>query len=162
MQNNQVVLVILDGFGHNEDKKYNAVLQANTPNIDELKKTYPHTLINASESAVGLPVGQMGNSEVGHLSIGSGRIIPQDLERINTSIKTNEIFAHPKLIENFKNLSLNNNSLHIFGLLSDGGVHSYINHFEAIIKMAKQQNVKKVYIHAFLDGRDTPPKSAKK
>ena len=162
MQNNPVVLVILDGFGHNEDKKHNAVLQANTPNLDELKKTCPHTLINASESAVGLPIGQMGNSEVGHLNIGSGRIILQDLERINGSIETNEIFAHPGLIENFNNLSLNDNSLHLFGLLSDGGVHSYINHFEFILKMAKQQNVKKVYIHVFLDGRDTPPRSAKK
>jgi len=162
MQNNPIVLVILDGFGHNEDKKHNAVLQANTPNLDELKKMYPHTLINASESEVGLPVGQMGNSEVGHLNIGSGRIILQDLERINESIETNEIFEHPALIENFNNLCLKNNSLHLFGLLSDGGVHSYINHFEAILKMAKQQNVKKVYIHAFLDGRDTPPKSAKK
>ena len=162
MQNNSIVLVILDGFGHNDDKKHNAVLQANTPNLDELKKIYPHTLINASESDVGLPVGQMGNSEVGHLNIGSGRIILQDLERINVSIETNEIFEHPALIENFKSLSIKNNSLHLFGLLSDGGVHSYINHFEAILKMAKQQNVKKVYIHAFLDGRDTPPRSAKK
>jgi 2,3-bisphosphoglycerate-independent phosphoglycerate mutase len=162
MQNNPIVLVILDGFGHNEDKKHNAVLQANTPNLDELKKIYPHTLINASESEVGLPMGQMGNSEVGHLNIGSGRIIRQDLERINVSIETNKFFDHPALMENFNTLSLKNNSLHIFGLLSDGGVHSYINHFEAILKMAKQQNVKKVYIHAFLDGRDTPPKSAKK
>ena len=162
MQNNPIVLLILDGFGHNEDKKHNAVLQANTPNLDELKKRYPHTLINASESEVGLPVGQMGNSEVGHLNIGSGRIIPQDLERINVSIKTNEIFKHQELIENLKTLSLKNNSLHIFGLLSDGGVHSHISHFEAILKMAKEQNVKKVFIHVFLDGRDTPPRSAKK
>ena len=106
MQNNPIVLVILDGFGHNEDKKHNAVLQANTPNLDELKKTCPHTLINASESAVGLPIGQMGNSEVGHLNIGSGRIILQDLERINGSIETNEIFEHSALIENFNTLSL--------------------------------------------------------
>jgi len=162
MQNNPIVLLILDGFGHNEDKKHNAVLQANTPNLDELKKRYPHTLINASETEVGLPVGQMGNSEVGHLNIGSGRIIPQDLERINVSIKTNEIFKHQELIENLKTLSLKNNSLHIFGLLSDGGVHSHISHFEAILKMAKEQNVKKVFIHVFLDGRDTPPRSAKK
>ena len=162
MQNNPIVLLILDGFGHNEDKKHNAVLQANTPNLDELKKTNPHTLINASESDVGLPVGQMGNSEVGHLNIGSGRVILQDLERINNSIKSNEIFKHPELIKNFNNLSLKNNSLHLLGLLSDGGVHSYINHYEAILKMAKKQNVKKVYIHVFLDGRDTPPKSAKK
>jgi len=162
MQNNPIVLVILDGFGHNESKKHNAILQANTPNLDELKKLHPHTLINASESEVGLPDGQMGNSEVGHLNIGSGRIIPQDLERINVSIETNEIFEHSALIENFNTLSLKNNSLHLFGLLSDGGVHSYINHFKAILKMAKQQNVKKVYIHAFLDGRDTPPRSAKK
>tara|TARA_B110000967_G_scaffold208851_1_gene262508 strand:- start:136 stop:1677 length:1542 start_codon:yes stop_codon:yes gene_type:complete len=162
MQNNPIVLVILDGFGHNEDKKHNAVLQAKTPHLDELKKMYPNTLINASESEVGLPVGQMGNSEVGHLNIGSGRIILQDLERINVSIGTNKFFEHTELIENFNILTSKNNSLHLFGLLSDGGVHSYINHFEAVLKMAKQQNVKKVYIHVFLDGRDTPPKSAKK
>ena len=144
MQNNPIVLVILDGFGHNEDKKHNAVLQAKTPHLDELKKMYPNTLINASESQVGLPMGQMGNSEVGHLNIGSGRIIRQDLERINVSIETNKFFKHPELIENLNTLSLKNNSLHLFGLLSDGGVHSYINHFEAILKMAKQQNVKNV------------------
>ncbi len=162
MQNNPIVLVILDGFGHNEDEKHNAVLQADTPNLDELKKLYCHTLINASESEVGLPVGQMGNSEVGHLNIGSGRIILQDLERINVSIEKKQIFDHQVLIKNFNALSLKNKSLHLFGLLSDGGVHSYINHFEAILKIAKQQSVKKVYIHPFLDGRDTPPKSAKK
>ena len=98
MQNNPIVLVILDGFGHNEDKKHNAVLQAKTPHLDELKKMYPNTLINASESEVGLPVGQMGNSEVGHLNIGSGRIILQDLERINVSIGTNKFFEHTELI----------------------------------------------------------------
>jgi len=162
MQNNPIVLLILDGFGHNEERDYNAVLQAETPNLDELKKSYAHTLISASELEVGLPKGQMGNSEVGHLNIGSGRIILQDLERINNSIETKELFFHSEIIENFKKLSSKNNALHIMGLLSDGGVHSHINHFFAILELAKQQNIKKVYIHAFLDGRDTPPKSATK
>ena len=162
MKNNSIVLVILDGFGHSEDRTHNAVLQAKTPNLDKLKKSYPHTLIDASESSVGLPEGQMGNSEVGHLNIGSGRIITQDLERINISIESKEFFTQPELIKNFRVLSSSGKSLHIFGLVSDGGVHSHISHFDAILKLAKQQNLKKVYIHAFLDGRDTPPKSAKK
>ncbi|MGE4597461.1 MAG: 2,3-bisphosphoglycerate-independent phosphoglycerate mutase [Methylophilaceae bacterium] len=162
MQKNPILLLILDGFGHSDNHQDNAISMANTPHWDYLLQNYPHTLINASELHVGLPKGQMGNSEVGHLNIGAGRVINQDIERINSSIENNEFFRTVALINNFKQLAENNKALHIFGLLSDGGVHSHINHFTAMIKFAKQQKVKKVFIHAFLDGRDTPPKSAEK
>ena len=162
MQKNPIVLLILDGFGHSDDQEYNAIAKAKTPNLDSLFKEYPNTLINASESYVGLPSGQMGNSEVGHLNIGAGRVIQQDIERIDKSIKNKKFFSEPKLNGNFQSLKKNNKSLHIFGLLSDGGVHSHIKHFDAILLLAKNNGLKKVYIHAFLDGRDTPPKSAEK
>ena len=162
MQKNPTVLLILDGFGHSNDEEYNAIAKAKTPNWDSLNKEYPNTLINASESYVGLPSGQMGNSEVGHLNIGAGRVIHQDIERINLSIKSKELYSNPILNENFQSTKNNNKTLHIFGLVSDGGVHSHIDHFNAIILLAKQNNLKKVFIHAFLDGRDTPPKSAEK
>jgi len=162
MQKNPIVLLILDGFGHSNDQDYNAIAKAKTPNLDSLYEEYPNTLINASESYVGLPSGQMGNSEVGHLNIGAGRVIHQDIERINSNIKNKKFFAEPLLNENFKLLKNNNKALHIFGLLSDGGVHSHIKHFDAILLLAKKIGLNKVYIHAFLDGRDTPPKSAEK
>jgi 2,3-bisphosphoglycerate-independent phosphoglycerate mutase len=155
-----VILLILDGFGHSETREHNAVLQANTPNLDTLKATYPHGLINASEHYVGLPDGQMGNSEVGHLNIGAGRIIFQDFERINNSISSGEFFKLPALVNAMQALKANDKALHILGLLSDGGVHSYQPHIHALLEMAKQQGLSKVYVHAFLDGRDTPPKSA--
>ena len=162
MQKNPIVLLILDGFGHSDDQEYNAIAKAKTPNLDSLFKEYPNTLINASESYVGLPSGQMGNSEVGHLNIGAGRVIHQDIERINSKIKNKKFFSEPNLNQNFQSLKKNNKALHIFGLLSDGGVHSHIKHFDAILLLAKNNGLKKVYIHAFLDGRDTPPKSAEK
>ncbi|MDB4040295.1 2,3-bisphosphoglycerate-independent phosphoglycerate mutase [Methylophilaceae bacterium] len=162
MQKKPIVLLILDGFGHSDNHEFNAISKANTPNWDSLNKKYLNTLINASESYVGLPSGQMGNSEVGHLNIGSGRVIHQDIARINLSIKNKKFFSQSLLNENFQSLNKNNKTLHIFGLLSDGGVHSHINHFDAILKLAKQNNLEKVYVHAFLDGRDTPPKSAEK
>lgn len=155
-----VILLILDGFGHSETREHNAVLQANTPNLDRLKATYPHSLINASEHYVGLPDGQMGNSEVGHLNIGAGRIVFQDFERINNSISSGEFFKLPALVNAMQALKASNKALHILGLLSDGGVHSYQPHIHALLEMAKQQGLSKVYVHAFLDGRDTPPKSA--
>lgn len=155
-----VILLILDGFGHSETTEFNAVLQANTPNLDQLTATYPHGLINASEHYVGLPDGQMGNSEVGHLNIGAGRIVFQDFERINNSIRSGEFYQLPALVNAMQTLKTNDKALHILGLLSDGGVHSYQPHIHAIIEMAKQQGLHKVYVHAFLDGRDTPPKSA--
>jgi 2,3-bisphosphoglycerate-independent phosphoglycerate mutase len=155
-----VILLILDGFGHSETTEHNAVLQASTPNLDKLKSDYPHGLINASEHYVGLPDGQMGNSEVGHLNIGAGRIVFQDFERINNSISSGEFFKLPALVDTMQTLKAHDKALHILGLLSDGGVHSYQPHIHALVEMAKQQGLSKVYIHAFLDGRDTPPKSA--
>ena len=160
MKTTPVILIILDGFGYREDTKDNAIALAKTPNLDKLYAQYPHTLINASEHYVGLPDGQMGNSEVGHLNIGAGRIVFQDFERINNSISSGEFFKHAGLIKAFQNLKANNKALHILGLLSDGGVHSHQTHIHAMLEMAKQQGLSKVYVHAFLDGRDTPPISA--
>jgi len=162
MQKNSIVLLILDGFGHSDDQEHNAISKAYTPNWDSLNKEWSNTLINASESYVGLPSGQMGNSEVGHLNIGSGRVIHQDIARINLSIENETFFSKPLLNQNFQLLKKNKKTLHIFGLLSDGGVHSHIEHFDAILLLAKKNGLEKVYIHAFLDGRDTPPKSAEK
>ncbi|PPD17176.1 MAG: phosphoglycerate mutase (2,3-diphosphoglycerate-independent), partial [Methylotenera sp.] len=154
------ILLILDGFGHREEATNNAIAQASTPNLDALKRSVPHMLINASEHYVGLPDGQMGNSEVGHLNIGAGRIVFQDFERINNSISSGEFFKHADLVNALKELKNNNKALHIFGLLSDGGVHSHINHILTMIEMAAQQGLQMIYVHAFLDGRDTPPISA--
>jgi 2,3-bisphosphoglycerate-independent phosphoglycerate mutase len=156
-----VVLLILDGFGYREEITDNAIAQANTPQWDALWKNYPHTLINASESFVGLPSGQMGNSEVGHLNIGAGRIVFQEFERINNAISSGEFFNNEVLIEATSKAKENNKALHILGLVSDGGVHSHQDHIHAMIKMAAAQGLTKIYIHAFLDGRDTPPISAK-
>ena len=154
------VLLILDGFGHNEDAADNAIAQARKPNLDAIKLAYPHTLINASEHYVGLPGGQMGNSEVGHLNMGAGRIVFQDFERINNSIASGEFFKNKALLQALQNLKANNKALHIFGLLSDGGVHSHIDHILTILEMAESQGLQRVFVHAFLDGRDTPPISA--
>ncbi len=159
---NSIVLLILDGFGHSHNHKYNAITKADTPNWDSLNKKHSNTLINASESYVGLPSGQMGNSEVGHLNIGSGRVINQDIARINLSIENKTFFSKSLLNKNFQKLKRNNKTLHIFGLLSTGGVHSHIEHFDAILLLAKQNGLEKVCVHAFLDGRDTPPRSAEK
>ncbi len=155
-----VLLIILDGFGHRDDEDHNAIKNAKMPHWNSLWNKYAHSFINASEEFVGLPRGQMGNSEVGHLSMGSGRIIQQDLERINTSIVSGDFFKNINLLNAFKSLKENNAALHLLGLFSDGGVHSHLNHFYAMLKLAKQCNLKNVYIHPFLDGRDTPPKSA--
>jgi len=155
-----VILLILDGFGYREDSQDNAVSLANTPNLDALKRDYANTLINASEHYVGLPDGQMGNSEVGHLNIGAGRVIFQDFERINNSIETGEFFELPALTTAIDELKSKDKALHIFGLLSDGGVHSHQEHIYAMLEMAAKQGLEKVYVHAFLDGRDTPPVSA--
>lgn len=155
-----VCLLILDGFGYREEITDNAIAQAKKPNWDALWKNFPHTLVNASEHYVGLPDGQMGNSEVGHLNIGAGRVVFQDFERINNSMSSGEFFKHPALSHALTNIKNHDKALHIFGLLSDGGVHSHQDHIYAMIKMAAQHGISKVYIHAFLDGRDTPPISA--
>ena len=155
-----VLLIILDGFGHREDEDHNAIKNAKMPHWDSLWNKYAHSFINASEEFVGLPQGQMGNSEVGHLNIGAGRIVQQDLERINSSIASGAFFKNAPLINAFKSLKENGKALHLLGLFSDGGVHSHLDHFYAMLKLAKQCNLKNVYVHPFLDGRDTPPKSA--
>lgn len=160
MKPTPVILLILDGFGYREETKDNAIALARTPNWDRLWATYPHTLINASEHYVGLPSGQMGNSEVGHLNIGAGRVVYQDFERINQSIQSGEFFRNPLLVEAIDRLKASDRALHIFGLLSDGGVHSHQDHIHAMLEMAVRQGLQKVYVHAFLDGRDTPPVSA--
>lgn len=155
-----IVLIILDGFGYREDKRYNAIFAANTPHWDHLWQHYPHTLLSASGSDVGLPPGQMGNSEVGHLHMGAGRLVPQDLMRIDIDIQNKDFFKNPTLLEVLNQVRKNESALHIFGLLSPGGVHSHEKHIQAAIELAAQQGLSHVYLHAILDGRDTPPRSA--
>lgn len=157
-----VTLIILDGFGINKKTFGNAILSAGTPNLDNLKKRYFSTILKASGDSVGLPKGQMGNSEVGHLTIGSGRIILQDLLKINNEINTKNILKNNQLIKAINHAKNNNSALHLMGLLSDGGVHSHINHLFFLIDYAKEMGIKKVYIHPFLDGRDTPINSGEK
>ncbi|MEY4454071.1 MAG: phosphoglycero mutase cofactor-independent, partial [Pseudomonadota bacterium] len=152
-----VLLIILDGFGHREDENHNAIKNAKMPHWNSLWAKYAHSFINASEEFVGLPQGQMGNSEVGHLNIGAGRIVQQDLERINSSIASGDFFKNAALINAFKSIKEKGKALHLLGLFSDGGVHSHLDHFYAMLKLAKQCDLKNVYVHPFLDGRDTPP-----
>ncbi|MDD4977005.1 MAG: 2,3-bisphosphoglycerate-independent phosphoglycerate mutase [Gallionella sp.] len=155
-----VLLIILDGFGYREDTDYNAIAAAHKPNWDGLWRDHPHTLINASEKSVGLPTNQMGNSEVGHLNIGAGRVVYQDISRIDVEIEEGQFFVNPALRGAIKTAQDNGSALHIMGLLSAGGVHSHENHIYAMLEMAAKAGLKKIYLHAFLDGRDTPPKSA--
>jgi 2,3-bisphosphoglycerate-independent phosphoglycerate mutase len=155
-------LIILDGWGYRADAEFNAIAAAHTPHWDFLWQNYPHTLIEGSGHAVGLPDGQMGNSEVGHLHMGAGRRVYQDLTRIDKSIQSGEFFENPVLIQAFEAAQRNNRAIHVIGLLSAGGVHSHENHLHALIKLAEQRKFQKLFIHAFLDGRDTPPKSAVK
>ncbi len=150
-----VTLVILDGFGLNKSRFGNAIKASGTPNLKKLIKKYPHTKLLASGNAVGLPEGQMGNSEVGHLTLGAGRVVLQDLEMINRSIKSGEFFLSPVINEAIAHAK--NSALHILGLLSDGGVHSHIEHLKALINMAKEKKLNKVYLHIITDGRDTDP-----
>ena len=157
-----VVLAILDGWGYREEKSDNAIKTARTPIMDSLWHAYPSTLINASGADVGLPDGQMGNSEVGHLTIGSGRIIQQELVRISNVVKNNQLCIINELNEMADSLKKNNSTLHITGLCSDGGVHSHIDHLLGLIKWAYDNGIKKVAIHIITDGRDTPAKSASK
>jgi 2,3-bisphosphoglycerate-independent phosphoglycerate mutase len=157
-----VVLAILDGWGYRKEKSDNAIKSARTPIMDSLWHAYPHTLISASGSDVGLPDGQMGNSEVGHLTIGSGRIIQQELVRISNIVKNNQLGLVNELKKMAASLKKNNSTLHITGLCSDGGVHSHIDHLLGLIKWASDNKLKKVAIHIITDGRDTPAKSALK
>lgn len=161
MSKKPVMLMILDGFGIAEKSEGNAVALANKPNFDRLVKEYPHTQLQASGLAVGLPEGQMGNSEVGHLNIGSGRIVYQELTRITKAIEDGDFFKNEALMKAMKNAKENNTSLHLMGLLSDGGVHSHIGHLKGLLEFAKKEGLQKVYVHAFMDGRDVPPSSGK-
>ena len=160
MKNKLTMLMILDGFGENNNKEGNAIALAKTPNIDRLMKKYPTTDIYTSGLNVGLPDGQMGNSEVGHTNIGAGRIVYQELTRITKSIEDGDFFSNPELANAIENCKNNHSKLHIMGLLSDGGVHSHIRHLYAILELAKRKGFEDVYVHCFLDGRDTPPASA--
>jgi 2,3-bisphosphoglycerate-independent phosphoglycerate mutase len=160
MNNNLTMLMILDGFGINEKEDGNAVKIANIPTLNKLMKQNPNSILHTSGLDVGLPEGQMGNSEVGHTNIGAGRIVYQELTRITKSIEDGDFFSIPEFIEAIENCKRNNSKLHIMGLLSDGGVHSHIRHLYALLELAKRRDFEDVYVHCFLDGRDTPPASA--
>lgn len=159
-ENKLAALIILDGLGIRDEEKGNAVKQAKTPNLDRLWNMYPHNQLTASGTAVGLPEGQMGNSEVGHLNIGAGRIVYQSLTRVNMSIEEGDFFKVEAFMRSIHRAKTNNKALHLFGLLSDGGVHSHINHLFALLKLAKDNDLDNVYVHAFLDGRDVGPQTA--
>jgi len=152
-----LVLIILDGWGYRAETKANAIALARKPTYDRLLRDYPNTLIHTSGPFVGLPEGQMGNSEVGHLNIGAGRIVHMDITRIDLMIRNDEFFSHPVLIAAMKHARVGERRLHLFGLVSDGGVHSQQAHLYALLKMAKQNGVDRVFVHAFMDGRDTLP-----
>ena len=160
MDKKTTMLMILDGFGINENSEGNAVKLAKIPNINEIMKQYPNTIIHTSGLDVGLPEGQMGNSEVGHTNIGAGRIVYQELTRITKSIEDGDFFSNQELVSAIENCKKNNSKLHVLGLLSDGGVHSHMRHLFAILELAKRKDFEDVYVHCFLDGRDTPPASA--
>jgi 2,3-bisphosphoglycerate-independent phosphoglycerate mutase len=153
------VLCILDGWGESDTLEHNAIAQANTPNMDRLRTTYPHSRLSASEGDVGLPEGQMGNSEVGHMNIGAGRVVMQDLPRIDAAIADGSLAKNETLDSTLKTLLNSGGSCHLMGLVSDGGVHAHVNHIAALARIVAARGVP-VIIHAFLDGRDTPPKSA--
>lgn len=161
MSKKPTVLMILDGYGLNKETKANAVAEASTPVMDRLMKEYPFVEGNASGLFVGLPDGQMGNSEVGHLNMGAGRVVYQELTRITKEIDDGDFFKNEALLAAVENCKKNNSDLHLFGLLSDGGVHSHNTHMYGLLELAKREGLKNVYLHAFLDGRDTPPASGK-
>src|SRR5438309_3157826 len=152
-----LVLIILDGWGYSPKTEANAIALARKPTYDRLLREYPNTLIHTSGPYVGLPEGQMGNSEVGHLNIGAGRIVHMDITRIDLMIQNGEFFSHPVLLAAMKHARVGERRLHLFGLVSDGGVHSQQTHLYALLKMAKQNGVERVFVHAFMDGRDTLP-----
>ena len=155
-----LVLIILDGFGHSDSPEFNAIHAANTPVYDRLRATQPHGLISGSGMDVGLPDGQMGNSEVGHMNLGAGRVVYQDFTRVTKAIRDGEFFANPAICSAVDKAVAAGKAVHILGLLSDGGVHSHQDHLVAMAELAAQRGAEKIYLHAFLDGRDTPPKSA--
>ena len=155
MSKKPVVLMILDGYGLSDKKEGNGIANANTPVMDKLMAEYPFVKGYASGLAVGLPDGQMGNSEVGHLNMGAGRIVYQELTRITKSIEDGDFFENEELLGAIENCKKNNSDLHLYGLLSDGGVHSHLTHVFALLELAKRNGLKNVYVHGFMDGRDT-------
>ena len=159
MEAKKVILIIMDGWGLGKKKESDAIQNANVPFVSSLYKKYRHSTLVTCGEAVGLPEGQMGNSEVGHLNLGAGRIVYQELERINVAIKKGEFQKNQVLLNSLKYAKENNKSLHLIGLVSDGGVHSHINHLKEITSLCKEKNIENVYVHAFTDGRDTDPKS---
>ncbi|WP_257351897.1 2,3-bisphosphoglycerate-independent phosphoglycerate mutase [Pseudalkalibacillus decolorationis] len=160
MANKPVALIILDGFALRDEMKGNAVSQAKKPNFDRYWNEFPHAQLQASGKAVGLPAGQMGNSEVGHLNIGAGRVVYQSLSRVNLSIEEGEFYENETFQDAMDHVNKKDSALHVFGLLSDGGIHSHIDHLYALLRLAARKNVDKVYIHGFLDGRDVGPTTA--
>ncbi|HIW57039.1 MAG TPA: 2,3-bisphosphoglycerate-independent phosphoglycerate mutase [Firmicutes bacterium] len=160
MSKKPYALIILDGFGKNERHEGNAIYAANTPNIDKYLANHPNSIVHASGLDVGLPDGQMGNSEVGHTNIGAGRIVYQELTRITKSIEDGDFFENEALVKAVENCKKNDSALHLMGLLSPGGVHSHTNHLYGLLRLAKMNGIEKVHVHAFLDGRDVPPSSA--
>ncbi|MBP3949960.1 2,3-bisphosphoglycerate-independent phosphoglycerate mutase [Bacillus suaedae] len=160
MSKKPVALIILDGFAMRDEENGNAVAQAKKPNFDRYWNQYPHATLEAQGEAVGLPEGQMGNSEVGHLNIGAGRVVYQSLTRVNLSIREKDFFENKTFLDAMKHVKEKNSALHVYGLLSDGGIHSHIEHLFALLELAKRENVEKVYIHGFLDGRDVGQTSA--
>ncbi|VAW92119.1 2,3-bisphosphoglycerate-independent phosphoglycerate mutase [hydrothermal vent metagenome] len=160
MNHKPITLLILDGYGYSEQKEGNAIAHAKTPNMDRYQSEYPNSLIQCSGASVGLPAEQMGNSEVGHLNLGAGRVVYQEYTRVNRSIKTGSFFTNQTLTDAMQIAIDNNKAVHILGLLSDGGVHSHETHIHAMAELAVKQGVREVYLHAFLDGRDTAPRSA--
>ena len=155
----KILLCIMDGVGLTKEKKYNALYNAKTPNLDKLWKIYPHSELEASGTYVGLPRGQMGNSEVGHTNIGAGRVVYQSLELINSKIRDKSFYNNNEILKVINHVKDNNSNIHLIGLLSDGGVHSHINHLFALLDIIKNNGVKNVYIHIFTDGRDVSPTS---
>ncbi|MEK6572402.1 MAG: 2,3-bisphosphoglycerate-independent phosphoglycerate mutase, partial [Bacteroidota bacterium] len=155
----KVLLIVLDGFGIGTNDKVSAIALSKKPFIDSLLKHYKSAVLNASNEDVGLPDGQMGNSEVGHMNIGAGRIVYQEITRINRSIRSGDSFQNPAFLLATESAIQKNSSLHLMGLVSDGGVHSHITHLFALLEFAKRQGLQRVFVHAFLDGRDTPPES---
>src|SRR5699024_3669582 len=161
MSKKPTVLMILDGYGLNSNCEHSAVCEAKTPVMDQLMSQCPFVKGNASGLAVGLPDGQMGNSEVGHLNMGAGRIVYQELTRITKSIQDGDFFENEAFMEAVKNCREHDSALHLYGLVSDGGVHSHNTHIYGLLELAKRNGLKKVYVHCFMDGRDTPPESGK-
>src|SRR5215211_1781788 len=159
MQTNKAILVIMDGWGLGKVKSSDAIQNANTPFVSSLYSKYPNTTLTTCGEVVGLPAGQMGNSEVGHLNLGAGRIVYQELQRINVAVKEGEFAKNQALHNSIQYAKKNNKPLHLLGLVSNGGVHSHINHLKAILDVCKQQGLHQVFIHAFTDGRDCDPKS---